>query len=253
LSVFGGIQPDLLERYLAGIANSLDNDGRIQRFQVLVYPSPVPWEWRDRFPVAGAREAVRELFDHLASFDPEQDGAMGADDFVKLPYFCFDDEGQEVFIEWSTKLHLVLIPNEVNPLMQQHLGKFEKLFCAVALILHLAAGKIGSVGAESALRAAAWCEYLRGHAARIYGLVEVAKINTARTLARRIAEGKLKDHFTARDVWKRGWSGIRSAADAEVALAVLEDYGWVQAYDVVDQPGRPTTRYSINPKTLVRQ
>jgi hypothetical protein len=39
ISVFGGIQPELLERYLAGIANSLDNDGRIQRFQVMVYPN----------------------------------------------------------------------------------------------------------------------------------------------------------------------------------------------------------------------
>ena len=75
LSVFGGIQPELLERYLASIVNSLDNDGRIQRFQVLVYPEPVAWEWRDRYPVKGAREAVRDLFDRLAEFDPLQDGA----------------------------------------------------------------------------------------------------------------------------------------------------------------------------------
>jgi len=42
LSVFGGIQPELLARYLSGIASAQDNDGRIQRFQVLVYPEPVP-------------------------------------------------------------------------------------------------------------------------------------------------------------------------------------------------------------------
>ena len=59
LSVFGGIQPELMERYLAGMASSMDNDGRIQRFQVLVFPESVPWEWRDRYPVKGAREAVR--------------------------------------------------------------------------------------------------------------------------------------------------------------------------------------------------
>jgi len=29
-------------------------------------------------------------------------------------------------------------------LMQQHFGKFEKLFCSIALILHLAEGSIGS-------------------------------------------------------------------------------------------------------------
>ena len=247
LSVFGGIQPDLLERYLAGIAHSLDNDGRIQRFQVLVYPDPVPWEWCDRYPVKGAREAVRDLFDHLAAFDPEQNGAAPADDFVKLPHFYFDDAAQEVFIEWSTELHRDLIAKETNPLMQQHLGKFEKLFCAVALILHLAGGTIGAVRVESAIRAAAWCEYLQGHARRIYGLVEAAKINTAKALGRRIAEGKLEDHFTARDVWKKGWGGIKSTADAEAALGILEDYGWLQSYEVGDHPGRPTRRYIVNP------
>ncbi len=248
LSVFGGIQPDLLERYLSGIANSLDNDGRIQRFQVLVYPDPVPWEWRDRYPVKGAREAVRDLFDRLASFDPLQDGAAPADDFVKLPYLCFDDAAQDLFIEWSTELHRELIAKEQNPLMQQHFGKFEKLFCSVALILHLAEGSIGPVTLDSAVRAAAWCEYLQGHARRIYGMVDAAKINIARTLGRRIAEGKLLDHFTARDVWKKGWGSIKSTTDAEAALAILEDYGWLVSYEVSDQPGRPTSRYAINPK-----
>lgn len=248
LSVFGGIQPDLLERYLSGISSSLDNDGRIQRFQVLVYPDPVPWEWRDRYPVKGAREAVRDLFDRLASFDPLQDGAAPADDFVKLDHFYFDDAAQELFIVWSTELHRELIAKEQNPLMQQHLGKFEKLFCAVALILHLAEGNIGPVTLDSAVRAAAWCEYLQGHARRIYGMVDAAKINTARTLGRRIAEGKLPDNFTARDVWKKGWGSIKTTADAESALAVLEEYGWLVSYEVTEQPGRPTSRYAINPK-----
>lgn len=252
LSVFGGIQPDLLERYLSGIAHSLDNDGRIQRFQVLVYPDPVAWEWRDRYPVKGAREGVRDLFDRLAVFDPIQDGATPSDDFVKLPHFCFDDAAQELFIEWSTDLHRELIAKEQNPLMQQHLGKFEKLFCALALIFHLVEGKIGPVTIDSAVRAAAWCEYLQGHARRIYGMVEVAKINTARTIGRRIAEGKLNDHFTARDVWKKGWGGIKSAAGAEAALAILEEFGWIEGIDTTDQPGRPTTRYFINPKVQVK-
>ena len=248
LSVFGGIQPDLLERYLCGISNSLDNDGRIQRFQVLVYPEAVPWQWIDRHPVNGTREAIRDLFERLSVFDPVQDGAAPADDFVKLAHFHYDDAAQDLFIEWSTELHRELIAKEQDPLMQQHLGKFEKLFCAVALILHLAGGNIGPVTLDSAVRSAAWCEYLQGHARRIYGMVDAAKINTARTLGRRIAEGKLKNHFTARDVWKKGWRSIQSTADAEAALAILEDYGWLVSYEVSDQPGRPTSRYAINPK-----
>ena len=249
LSVFGGIQPDLLSRYLNGIVSSLDNDGRIQRFQVLVYPDPTPWEWRDRYPVKGAREAVRDLFDRLAVFDPVQDGAAPANDFVKLAHFHFDDAAQEVFIEWCSDLHQSRIADEQNPLMRQHLGKYEKLFCAVALILHLAEGRIGPVQRDSALRAAAWCDYLERHARRIYGLVESSKVATAAMLGRRLAEGKLVDGFTARDVVRKGWSGITASMHAETALLILEEHGWVVSADTEDQPGRPTTRYYINPLT----
>ncbi|TFI44775.1 DUF3987 domain-containing protein [Diaphorobacter sp. DS2] len=248
LSVFGGIQPDLLERYLGGIVNSMDNDGRIQRFQVLVYPEQPTWEWRDRYPVKGAREAVRDLFDRLASFDPVMDGATPADDFVKLPHFIFNDEAQELFIQWDTELNRERIPDEANPMMRQHLGKFEKLFCAVALILHLADGRIGPVTIESAMRAAVWCEYLEGHARRIYGLVETAKTTTAKMLSRRIADGKLEGGFTARDVVRKNWAGIKTTADAETALAILEEHAWIVGMEDANEGGRPTTRYHINPK-----
>ena len=248
ISVFGGIQPDLLERYLAGISTSLDNDGRIQRFQVMVYPNPVPWEWRDRYPVKGAREAVRNLFDRLAVFDPVQDGAIPSDDFVKLPHFCFDDAAQEIFIEWCNELHTVHIANEQNPLMQQHFGKFEKLFCSIALILHLAEGAIGPVRASSALRAAAWCEYLAGHARRIYGLVEAAKVATARMVSRRLADGKLMDGFTVRDLVRKQWSGVITTLQTETALSILEENGHIQSQDCIITVGRPTVRFYVNPQ-----
>jgi phage/plasmid primase-like uncharacterized protein len=248
ISVFGGIQPELLERYLAGIATSLDNDGRIQRFQVMVYPNAVAWEWRDRYPVKGARETVRDLFDRLAVFDPVQDGAAPNDDFVKLPHFRFDDAAQDIFVEWCTELHTVHIAGERNPLMQQHFGKFEKLFCSIALILHLAEGSIGPVTATSALRAAAWCDYLTGHARRIYGLVEAAKVTTARMVSRRLAEGKLDDGFTVRDMVRKQWSGVTTAMQAETALAILEENGQVQSQDGVNTLGRPTVRYYVNPQ-----
>jgi len=246
LSVYGGIQPDLLERYLSGIANSLDNDGRIQRFQMLVYPEPVAWEWRDRYPLKGVREAIRDLFDRLASFDPVQDGATEADDFAKIPYFHFDEAAQELFIEWSTELNSDLIANEQNPLMKQHFGKFEKLFCAVALILHLAEGNLGPVKVDSAIRAAAWCEYLAGHARRIYGLIEVGKVTAAKMVTRRIADGKLHDRFSARELYKKGWSGLTTFTEAENTLRILEDAGWVSSYEAISE-GRPTIRYLINP------
>ena len=132
--------------------------------------------------------------------------------------------------------------------MQQHFGKFEKLFCSIALILHLAEGSIGPVQAHSALRAAAWCEYLTGHARRVYGLVEAAKVTTAKMVSRRLAEGKLDDGFTVRDVVRKQWSGVTTTMQAEAALGILEENFYVQSSDDINPSGRPTVRYSINPQ-----
>lgn len=247
LSIFGGIQPDKIESYLAGISANLDNDGRVQRFQVMVYPNAVPWAWCDRYPVDGAREAVRDVFDRLSVFDPVHDGATPADDFVKLPHFQFDDEAQEVFIEWCTELNLVHIANEQDPLMKQHFGKFEKLFCSLALVLHLAEGNTGSVKVDSAVRAVAWCEYLAGHARRIYGMVEGAKVATAKMMCRRIKEGKLKSGFTVRDVLRKCWAGVTTALQAESALLILEEHHYIRSHESTNPTGRPTTQYEINP------
>ena len=119
----------------------------------------------------------------------------------------------------------------------------------IALILHLAGGEIGPVKADSAMRAAAWCEYLAQHARRVYGLVEAAKVSTARMVGRRIAEGKLDDGFTVRDVVRKQWAGVTTSMHAEAALAALEDHGWIVGAETDSAIGRPTTRYYINPQT----
>jgi hypothetical protein len=248
LSVFGGIQPDLMGRYLGTVANSMDNDGRIQRFQVMVYPEPVPWEWTDRYPVRGAREAVRDLFHHLSVFDPVEAGAAPATDFVKLPHFRYDEAAQTLYIEWSTDLHRERIPKADTALMRQHLAKFERLFNSVALIFHLCQGRPGpTISVETAIRAAAWCQYLEGHAKRIYGLLEVQQVSTASYLSRRLH--RLSGGFTVREVHRKQWSGLKSVSAVEQALAVLEDHGHVVGHEFQHPKGGPlTVRYYRNPE-----
>jgi hypothetical protein len=66
---------------------------------------------------------------------------------------------QAVFIEWSGDMHRARIPNEDEPLIRQHLAKFDKLFPSLALVFHLvdcaAQGIRGPVSKEAALRTAA--------------------------------------------------------------------------------------------------
>jgi len=250
LSVFGGIQPDLLERYLHNISHSFDNDGRIQRFQVLVYPDPVAWEWRDVLRNERLHKLVADLYERLANCDPLVMGACPSDESVKLPYFNFDAQAQEVFIEWCIELNRQTIANESNTLLKQHFGKYEKLFCSIALILHLVEGRVGPVQVDTALKSAAWCEFLSEHARRIYAMAETAKVNLAKTLSRKLLDNKLSDNFTLRDVIKKNWSGLGTFQSVDAAINILEANGWVEGYESSNSVGRPTTRYVINPKVL---
>ena len=126
VSIFGGIQPDKLTVYLEQAVHALANDGMLQRFQVLVYPDPRRWEWRDRAPDKAARDVAFAVFEKLADFDPVAWGAAPADDFAKFPYFCFDDEAQAVFIEWSADMHQARIPNEDEPHHPAALGEIRQ-------------------------------------------------------------------------------------------------------------------------------
>ena len=250
VGVFGGLQESVTARFLADAEQR--NDGMLQRFQVMVFPDAVQWRWVNREPQHGVREAVSDLFKRLASFDPEQDGATRPHGSQQPPAFGFDSPAQELFIEWSGELYRETIANESSPLLRQHFAKYEKLFCALSLIFHLADGGVGQVPVDAALRAAAFTQFLEGHARRIYALAGMAQTSTARALARRIANGDLPDPFTAREIARKNWQGLDSQQRIETALSVLEGFGHIVGVEApaTERGGRPTVRYRINPAIL---
>lgn len=257
VSIFGGIQPDKLVGYLEQANHALANDGMLQRFQLLVYPDPQIWEWRDRAPLKEARDKAFSVFDALADFSPESWGAFPADDFSKFPFFRFNEDAQEIYIEWSTDLHHMRLATEDHPIIQQHLAKYDKLFPALALIFHLvdcaATGKCGMISVEATLRAAAWCEYLEAHARRCYGLLMDDGLRAAQALAEKLRQGKLQNEFTARDVRRNQWRSLTTDESVQAALDWLEEEAWLKSVEVGGNErgsGRRTIRYFINPKIV---
>lgn len=255
VSIFGGIQPDKLTGYLEQAANALANDGMLQRFQLLVFPDHRDWEWRDRMPNKQARDRAFAVFEALAGFDPEGWGAAPADDITKFPHFGFDEAAQKIFVEWSGDLHRLKLLAEDHPIIAQHLAKYDKLFPALALILHLvdcaATGQRGPVSAAAALRAAAWCDYLEAHARRCYGLLIDDGLRAAQALAAKVRQGRLPEGFTARDVRRNQWRNLTTDEAVQAALDWLEDEDWLRAEEVGGTgpgSGRRTLRYFINPK-----
>lgn len=257
-SIIGGIQPGRLESYLRGaMSGGADDDGLIQRFQLLVYPD-LPAEWRlvDQWPDTAAKDTAFAVFKQLAKIEWTGDSDK--------KFLRFDDQAQDFFDEWLTDNARTLRSGEIeHPAMEAHLSKYRSLIPSLALIFELAeraAARNGeltvsgadTVGLPAVKMAAAWGSFLWAHAQRTYGLAINAAANQARTIARKLQAGALEDGFKARDVWRHGWSGISSPEAVRDPLDVLESLGWVRSIEIRnpagERGGRPTVQYSINPR-----
>ena len=133
VSLLGGIQPSKLAAYLAQAKDPLQNDGLIQRFQLLVYPDEPNWQLIDEAPDLFARNRVYEVYKTLAEMDFKEYGATPG---KKRPYFVFSEEAQKSFNAWLIELQTVKLKDE-TPLMAEHLSKYRSLMPSLALIFHL--------------------------------------------------------------------------------------------------------------------
>jgi len=221
VSMLGGIQPSKLRSYLAdALDDGPQNDGLIQRFQLLVYPDHSRnWQYIDRQPntpaIADAERLYRSLTDLNAAVP------------LKLR-FCLD--AQELFIAWLTELEDKIRGDDLHPALVSHLSKYRKLMPSLALLFELADGGTEEVSLVHAQQAAAWCEYLESHARRVYSMIVSPQRQAAAELAHRLATGwkRTEGRFTVRDVYRNDWRGLKSPDDVRRTLPLLKDAGWIR-------------------------
>jgi putative DNA primase/helicase len=253
VSIFGTIQPGPLRRYLR--AALIDNDGLMNRFQVLVYPDP-PEVWKnvDCYPNTQAKNRAYQVFKAIANLDPRNITAQ-RDEERNIPYLHFAPDAQDFFNEWRTTLENRLRSGDDRPLIQSHLAKYRSLMPSLALLFHLVevvdGVASGGVTLQSAEAAAAWCDLLEAHCRRAYQAALDGDSEAALQLSEHL-KASLPNPFRVRDVIRKGWSGLTTSQDVELAVGILEDRGWLKSRDVPAKPGggRPTVEYWINPSLL---
>ena len=95
---------------------------------------------------------------------------------------------------------------------------------------------------QATARALDWADYLKSHAARLYGAAINAPLMGARLILER--KDKLPEPFTPREVRLKGWAGLDSLDAVNDALATLAEHHIVIGYEVAsDKGGRPSKRY----------
>jgi hypothetical protein len=252
LSVLGTTQPDVLRAYMRQtIMGGVGNDGLMARFQLAVYPDHArgPLPFIDRAPDAAASQQADQVFRRLSILDPITVGAQRVPN-CRIPMLGFSAAAQPLMNQWLNEVDNRLLGDQ-HPALTSHYSKFRKTMPTLALIIHLIDGGTGPISEQALRKAMAWINYLSAHARRIYAAVSKHHIDAARALAKYIRNGKLKDGFTARDIYLNGWTGLATPEDARMAVDVLLDLGWLQAHEE-RTGGRPKVRYSINPALTKR-
>jgi hypothetical protein len=249
LSMIGTIQPGPLAAHLDDFYGEGRTDGFIERFQLAVYPEVPEWTDVDEAPDQAAVDAAEAVFTRAH--------ALVGDPLGGPLELVFDPSAQAIFTRWRAGLERRVRDEEMHPVLRSHLAKYRSLMPSLALLFQIALDKtITTVQEEPTRLAIRWCEYLEGHARRmLWPVIQEESTTAVLRLARRLrgmASGAVAvavgEEFTARDLAKNEWSGLKDPGVIVGALRELEALGWVRGRGVAfGRGGRETVKWTVNP------
>jgi hypothetical protein len=245
--ISGGAQPTVVGVMVRDARQN--NDGLIQRFQLLICPDPshAPKDVDRKADelaknrAMGAIEALRSLTPVLAGVEPNGDTEGGVLNFAQ--------GAQEGFTSLRQKIEAAASDERCAPLLASHYLKMPGAIAKIAMLIHLLDGGKGDITPEATERAVRWAKYMRAHARRLYSLSELADEGAANRILEGIKAGALPDGFTAYELARKGWTGLSRPEDVEAGLAALVKAGWLRVMPPAPAAGgRPTTRYAAHPQ-----
>lgn len=257
LSIVGSTQPGRIRSLIEGSAagGALD-DGLVQRFQITVWPDTLqPWQKPDRWPNAEAKERAFNVFQSLATVRPSDVSAQ-AGEHDKIPYLQFTSIAQGQADTWHDALEHRLRSGELDesPAFASHVAKYRSLMPSLALIFHLAdvadgQKRPGPITEHSVQRAIRWCDYLEAHARKVYDVELNRGLAAARLLAQKITAGAIVDMQPIREIYRNGWSGLKTDETVLAGFEVLALLGWIRTESVATG-GRASQIIRLNPALM---
>jgi len=125
---------------------------------------------------------------------------------------------------------------------------------SIALICHcvetIDSGQLmeTTVSVPAALQAAAWCDYLRAHAIRIYGATGPGPaLEAAHILLQKIKSGQIINDMTVRDINRPKWSGLSDPETVKAGLECLQAHSWLMV-ETIRTGGRTSDLIRLHPE-----
>ena len=262
VSVLGGIQPAPLSKLIDEQSGA--GDGLLQRFQVFIWPDTFPPfdQTAQREPVSTEeRGAAYSLLDTLGTLDlvtlgntyPSGDGAP----------LTYSPDAQLIYDAWELQHEAAKRDTRTGEAYRSHLSKQSGTYARLALIFHaldVAAAGVSAhphpaqVGAEPALLAGAWCDYLAAHARKLWREGRRLDVLDAREVLRFVERGSVRDGqkvSEARAALAQGRAGM-TGERLSAALSLLEHCGAVRVITppVSGKGGRPSPLLRVHPQAL---
>ncbi|MGS0675155.1 DUF3987 domain-containing protein [Shewanella sp. 125m-1] len=227
VSIQGGIQPSLIAPLVKEKLTGSKDDGLLERLlQMSVYPDTKLSKITDIRVPQFLKDNVYQIFMVISQLDN-----------YKTPLqFSFDKKAQVIWDKWSneTLKEQLEMPDELQSMWAKRPAHGAKL----ALVLHLIdeATKHQSsskfepnlrINQYSLYRAIFWMKYLKSHTLRIIDLGE--KDDSTLSVESLIHNlPKLYPSFTKHTLSQKGWRGLKSSAERDTALRVLELFGHIR-------------------------
>ncbi|CAK00912.1 conserved hypothetical protein [Bartonella tribocorum CIP 105476] len=240
VSIIGGIQPARIIPIIQDMHRGINDDGLMQRFQMLIFPDERQEQlWIDRPPNQKAWESYQGFFRSL------YDKPLGS---PKYPITIrFSAEAQEMFREWWEDFQKRIKNGHFSSSLKAHLLKMNQTIPTLALIFELADGGRFEINRDALERALRWEKYLLSHVKRLYAAADSLATEGAKLIVERC--DCLPDVFTTRDIYKRDWKCFKDNGAVKQALELLCRCNYIReiSEDKSSQGGRPTIRYEWNP------
>ncbi len=239
--VLGGIQPDKLLPFLHARKHGGDNDGFLERMQLLVMPDIPESQYVDESTDIDETFLVTRIEDQFL-----RAAKVGFDENGLSHIVRFDSNAQQSWATWMQQHSLKVISASKD--MQPVLGKQPGVCARIALIFHIFEGNAASdlVSATTLDKAIRFLEFLESHQYRIFGSCEKTLLHEHSQLFLEKIKG-LPNPFTISDVSDKKWA-VFGKDNRDVVLQNLCDNGYLLRIQDKNKKGRPTILYYKHPE-----